>query len=412
MIFPIDAVRSRFPALDVSDGDRRRVYLDAPGGTQVCSDAIQHMTRHLMDGTANSGGAFTTSAAVDALSRSAHEAVADLLGAHPDEVAFGPNMTSLTLAVSRALAREWQAGDEIVVTRLDHDANVAPWLAAAEDRGVVVRWIDFDPTSGRLLLDELPALLSARTRLVAVGGASNALGTIADMEAVVRSVRQHSAALIFVDAVQLAPHVAIDVTTLGCDLLVFSPYKLFGPHAGVLWCRRDLAERLQAYKVRPARTTGALRFETGTPSFEAQAGVIGMVEYLDWLGDTVCPTAATRRERLVAAFDACIAYETDLGHLLLAGLARFNSVGLYGPADMTARVPTFAFTVEGHEPSAVVDHLAHRGIFAWAGHFYAVETIARLGLEATGGLVRVGLCHYNTRQDVDQLLNALSELLD
>lgn len=275
---------------------------------------------------------------------------------------------------------------------------------------MVVRWLDFDPGSGRLALDTLPGLLSARTRLVAIGGASNALGTVADLGAVVRAVRERSSALLFVDAVQLAPHVALDVRALGCDLLAFSPYKLFGPHVGVLWCRRDLAERLHAYKVRPAGTEGARRFETGTPSFEAQAGVIGTVDYLNWLGGTVAPHLATRRERLLAAFTACEAYEADLGTALLAGLARLNSVRLYGPADMTGRVPTFALTVAGHTPTDVVRHLADHGIFAWAGHFYAVETIARLGLEEAGGLVRVGLCHYNTREEVDRFLAVLAML--
>lgn len=411
MTFPINAVRNRFPALSMTDQGRPRAYLDAPGGTQVCSDAIDGMHRHLVDGTANAGGVFTTSVAIDALVRSAHQAVAELLNAEPDEVAFGPNMTSLTLAVSRALSRDWQDGDELVVSRLDHDANVAPWLAIAEDRGMIVRWLDFDPGSGRLRLDTLPDLLSARTRLVAVGGASNVLGTIADLGEVVRAVRQHSSALVFVDAVQLAPHIALDVKTLGCDLLAFSPYKLFGPHAGVLWGRRDLADRLHSYKVRSAPTRGMLRFETGTPSFEAQAGVLGMVEYLDWLGATASPGLPTRHDRLVAAFAACEHYEADLGNRLLLGLARFDSVRLYGPADMTGRVPTFAFTVEGFSPGEVVKHLADRAIFAWAGHFYAVETVARLGLEQAGGLVRVGLCHYNTHDEVERLLSALGELV-
>lgn len=410
MSFPIEQVRHRFPALAVTDAGRPRVYFDAPGGTQACADAIDAMRRHLEEGTANAGGAFATSEAVDALSAAAHEAVADLIGGAADEVAFGPNMTSLTLAASRALAREWAAGDELVVTRLDHDANVAPWLEVAADRGMTVRWLDFDPANGRLRLDELPALLSARTRLVAVGGASNALGSVADLAAIVAAVRARSPALVFVDAVQLAPHAAIDVRTLGCDLLAFSPYKLFGPHAGVLWCRRDLAERTAAYKVRPAGTAGARRFETGTPSFEAQAGILAMVGYLDWLGNTVAPAAGTRRERLVAALAACDAYEAELGQALLDGLARLNSVRLYGPAGMEGRVPTFAFTVEGHAPAAVARHLAEQGIFAWSGHFYAVETIARLGLENSGGLVRVGLCHYNTRAEVGRLLAALAQL--
>lgn len=411
MTFPISAVRSRFPALAVEDRGRARIYFDAPGGTQVCADAIEAMRRHLTGGTANAGGAFATSLAVDALGRDAHQAVAELIGGEPDEVAFGPNMTSLAFAVALALAREWQPGDELVVTRLDHDANIAPWLAVAEDRGLVVRWLDFDPATGRLKLETLPGLLSPRTRLVAVGGASNALGTIADLDAVVRAVREHSSALVHVDAVQLAPHVLLDVKALGCDMLAFSPYKLFGPHAGILWCRRDLAETLHAYKVRPAGSRGARRFETGTPSFEAQAGVIGMIDYLDWLGDTVAPGLATRRERLRGAFAACEAYEAELGAALLAGLAGLNSVRLYGPHDMTDRVPTFAFTVAGHSPTEVVRHLADQGIFAWAGHFYAVEAVARLGLQEEGGLVRVGLCHYNTREEVTRFVLALTELL-
>jgi cysteine desulfurase family protein (TIGR01976 family) len=412
MAFPIERVRRRFPALTVTDDGRPRVYLDAPGGTQVCADAIEAMRQHLTDGTANAGGAFATSTAVDALSAAAHEAIAELIGADANEVAFGPNMTSLTLAVSRALAREWNRGDELVVTRLDHDANVAPWLEIAADKGMPVRWLDFDPDSGRLRLGDLPALMSDRTRLVAIGGASNALGTIADLAAVVATVRASTAALIFVDAVQLAPHVAIDVTTLGCDLLAFSPYKMFGPHAGVLWCRRDVAERTAAYKVRPAGTRGARRFETGTPSFEAQAGMLGMIAYLDWLGGTVAPAAATRRDRLAAALAACDAYEAELGQALLDGFGRLNSVRLYGPPTMAGRVPTFAFTVEGQAPAAVAEHLAGQGIFVWSGHFYAVETIARLGLADAGGLVRVGLCHYNTRAEVDRLLAALAQLVE
>ena len=410
MTFPIDAVRARFPALHITDEGRRRVYLDAPGGTQVCADAIAAMGAHLAGGTANAGGAFTTSVATDATSADAHRAAADLLNALPEEIAFGANMTTLTLAVSRALARDWVKGDELVVTRLDHDANVAPWLAVAADRGMTVRWLDFDPATGRLRLDQLPGLLSARTRLVAVGGASNALGTVNDLAAIVAAVRAGSEALVFVDAVQLAPHAPIDVAALGCDLLACSPYKLFGPHLGILWCRADLAERIEAYKVRPAGTEGAHRFETGTPSFEAQAGFTATVDYLGWLGAEVAPVATTRRERVVAALDAATAYEGELGERLLAGLSRLNSVRLYGPATMDARVPTFAFTVEGHLPDCVAHHLAERGIFAWSGHFYAVEVIARLALENAGGLVRVGLCHYNTADEVDRFLRALAEL--
>ena len=410
MTFPIDAVRARFPALSVTDDGRPRVYFDAPGGTQVCAEAIEAMAAHLTGGTANSGGAFATSAAVDALSAAAHRAMADLLGGAADEIAFGANMTSLALAVSRALAREWREGDELIVTRLDHDANVAPWLRAAEDRGVTVRWLPFDVATGRLRLGELPALLSSRTRLVAVGGASNALGTLNDVAEVCRVVKAHGDALVFVDGVQSVPHVATDVRLLGCDLLACSPYKFFGPHLGVLWGRAEVLERLHPYKVRPAGMTGARRFETGTPSFEAQAGVLATVNYLERLGGELAPGLATRRERLVAAMDGCAAHERALGERLRAGLRRLNSVRLYGPPDRDARTPTFSFTVEGHAPAEVARHLGARGIFAWSGHFYAIETIAALGLDEAGGLVRVGLCHYNTAAEVDALLGALAEL--
>ena len=338
--------------------------------------------------------------------------MADLLGGRAEEIAFGQNMTSLTLAVSRALARDWHEGDEIVVTRFDHDANIAPWLLAAEDRGVTVRMLEFDTQTGELRLDLLPGLLGNRTRLVAMAGASNSLGTLNDVTEVVEIVRRHSDALVFVDAVQSVPHVPTDVAALGCDLLVFSPYKMFGPHQGVLWGRAAVLQSLHAYKVRPASTSpAAIRFETGTQSFEGQAGVNGMIAYLDWLGGELMPTAIGRRGKLLAALDGCVAYERLLGDCLLAGLQRLPGVQLYGRPDMERRVPTFGFTVDGRAPVDVVRHLADCGIFAWAGHFYAIETIKALGLSEQGGLVRVGLCHYNTADEVDRMLGALHELV-
>ena len=409
MTFPIDAVRGRFPAL-AATGDARRIFFDAPGGTQACAPAIEAMRAHLATGTANTGGAFATSVTTTALSADAHAAMADLLGAQPSEIAFGPNMTSLTFAVSRALGRGWVSGDELVVTRLDHDANISPWLQIAEDRGMTVRWLDFDPATGRLDLDALPGLLGPRTRLVAVGGASNALGTLNDVAAVVRLVRAGSDALVFVDGVQSVPHIPIDVVALDCDFLVCSPYKFFGPHLGVLWVRSALLDGLIAYKVRPAKAPGAARFETGTPSFEGQAGVLGTVEYLEDLGRSLDPGANSRRARLVAAMTGCAAYEHDLGDRLLAGLAAIHGLTLYGPPTMDGRVPTFAFTIAGHHPDAVAAHLAAHGIFAWSGDFYAPEVVARLGLAASGGLVRVGLCHYSTADEVDALLAALRAL--
>ncbi len=410
MTFPIAAVRARFPALGVTDDGQARIYFDAPGGTQACDAAIGAMAAHLAGGTANSGGAFASSVATDAASAAAHAAMADLLGAEPDEIAFGPNMTSLTLAVSRALASGWAPGDELVVTRLDHDANVAPWLRVAADRGMAVRWLDVDPATGTLAVETLPDLVNDRTRLVAVGMASNALGTLTDVAALAATVKAHSDALVFVDAVQAVPHVAVDVATCGADLLVCSPYKFFGPHAGVLWGRRAVLEGLAAYKVRPARDGIAARFATGTPSFEAQAGVAGTIDYLDWLGRETGDRSNDRRARLRAAMTACGAYEHDLGERMLAGLATIPGLHLYGPPTMAGRVPTFAFTIAGHAPDAVAAHLAARNIFVWSGNFYAVEIVERLGLTAGGGLIRVGLAHYATAAEVDALIAALAAL--
>ena len=412
MNFPIDQVRAEFPALSVGDGSAGRIHFDAPGGTQACRRAIAAMAGHLERGTANSGGAFATSVETDKVSAAAHAAVADLIGGEAGEIAFGPNMTSLTLAVSRSLARGWQAGDEIVLTRLDHDANVWPWVMAAEDRGAVVRWLDFDPATGALRLDALPGLIGRRTRLVAVGGASNALGTLNDVAGIVRVVRAGSDALVFVDAVQSVPHVPTDVRALGCDLLTCSPYKFFGPHQGVLWGRAELLAGLTAYKVRPASTEpAAVRFETGTPSFEGQAGVLGTIDYLEWLGRTIAPgPPESRRAALIAAMEGCVAHERGLGERLLDGFARIEGLKLYGPPTMDGRVPTFAFTLDGHPPDAVAAALARERIHAWSGHFYAVEPVKRLGLWESGGLVRVGLCHYSTMAEVDRLLEVLGGL--
>jgi len=410
--YDLNAVRAEFPALRVSDDGRPRIYFDGPGGTQVCRRAIDGMVAHLTSGTANSGGAFASGIATDALSEAAHEAMADLLGGRADEIAFGLNMTSLTLSVARALGRPFFANDEIVLSRLDHDANVAPWLLLARDKGLTVRWLDFRPSDGRLDVDSLPNLLGPRTRIVAVGLASNALGTVNDIHRIAEIVRKRCKALLFVDAVHAAPHLAIDVATLGADLLVCSPYKFFGPHAGVLWGRAALLGEIEAYKVRPAaEQPAAVRFETGTPSFEAQAGTLGAIEHLAWVGTTMGqPSGQDRRAALLAAMATITGYEAGLAAMLLEGLLKLPKVKLYGPATLEDRVPTFGFTVAGHTPDAVAAALAARGICAWSGNFYAREAIIRLGLEASGGLVRVGLMHYNTVDEVEQLLTVLGEL--
>lgn len=415
MTFPIEAVRAEFPALAVTDNGAPRIYFDAPGGTQICRSAIRAMVAHLEGGTANSGGCFLSSVETDVTSDAAHQAMADLLGGDADEIAFGPNMTTLTFSVSRALARTWQAGDEIVLSRLDHDANVTPWVLAARDAGATVKWIDLDPESGTLRLDMLPGLLGPKTRLVAVGGASNALGTLNDLGGIVRLVRAHSDALVYVDAVQSVPHVPTDVRAIGCDFLACSPYKFFGPHQGVLWGRRELLASLPAYKVRPASDTPAgHRFETGTPSFEGQAGVLGTIDYLEWLGGLLAPDGdngpADRRSRLLAAMQGCIAYEYEIGERLIEGLRGIRGLRLFGRPTMEGRVPTFAVRIDGHEPQAIARHLARHNIFAWSGDFYAVEPVGRLGLAENGGLLRIGLCHYSMAAEVDRLVEVLHQL--
>lgn len=404
--FPIDQVRAAFPAVARSS----RVFFDGPGGTQVCGRAIDAMAGYLQSGTANSGGAFATSRETDATSAAAHDAMADLIHADAQDIAFGPNMTTLTLAASRALARTWEAGDEVVVTRLDHDANVAPWLLAARDAGATVRWIDFDPETGVLDLDALPGLLGKRTRLVAVGAASNALGTLNDVAAIARIVKANSDALVAVDAVQSVPHVPTDVTALGCDLLTCSPYKFFGPHMGVVWARREAFAGLETYKVRPASAEPPVHgLETGTPSFEAQAALVGTIDHLDWLGSQVA-AGEGRPARLHAAMRWCQDYEAALSAQLLDGLRTIPGLRLWGVQGVEGRVPTFGVTIAGHDPHALAAQLARRDICVWSGHFYAVEVIARLGLADSGGLLRIGLCHYNSAEEIDRLIGELREI--
>jgi cysteine desulfurase family protein (TIGR01976 family) len=331
--------------------------------------------------------------------------MADFLGAEPGEIVFGQNMTSLTFAISRALARTWDPGDEIVLTRLDHDANVSPWLLAARDAGVTVRWLDFDPDDGCTLdyggLDEV---IGARTRLVAVTHASNATGTVVDV-ARVAAAAQTVGALTYVDAVHYAPHYSLDVTALGIDFLACSSYKFFGPHTGVLWGRREHLEALEAYKVRPAPDEAPDKWETGTQSFESLAGVTAAVDYLASLGH-----GETRRDRLTSAMEAIGRHDAVLTGRFLAGLAEMPGIRLYGIDDGRLRTPTFAVAVEGMTPQEVSEALGRQGIFVWAGHYYAVEVMRRIGVLDEGGLVRIGFVHYSTEDEVDRVLGALDEL--
>jgi cysteine desulfurase family protein (TIGR01976 family) len=335
--------------------------------------------------------------------------MAAFLGAgRPEEIVFGPNMTSLTFQIGRALAREFLPGDEIVVTRLDHDANIAPWRFVAEDRGCLIRWLDFDPSDCTLRLDQLDDLLGPRTRLVAVGYASNAVGTVNPVAEIVR--RAHAAgALCFVDAVQYAPHRRIDVRAIDCDFLVVSAYKFFGPHLGTLYGRYEILDRLRAYKVPSAPKPPPGKFETGTQLHENIVGALGAVEYLAGLGGP----GGNLADRLHLALTRIQDDEAGLTRALIDRLGTVPGLRVYGITDFARqehRLPTVSFTIEGHRPRAVAEHLGRHGIYAWDGNFYASSVTERLDLEEHGGLVRIGLVHYNSREEIERLVAALGDL--
>lgn len=417
----LSAYRSRFPALNVEVGGRPVVYCDNPGGTQVPQATIDAIGAYLATSSANTHGAFLTSARTDTMLAAAHAGMADLLGAaDPREIIFGPNMTTLTFAVSRAIGRTLQRGDEIVVTALDHDANVAPWLALEEERGVVVRVADFDPATCTLDMADLRAKITARTKVVAVGYASNAVGTINDVATVVAWARDVGA-LSYIDAVQYAPHAPIDVQALGCDFLACSAYKFFGPHLGILYGRLPLLEQLAAYKVRPADNTPPGKWETGTQNHECLAGLVATLEYFASIGRDHAATyqhafagAVGRRRDLLVAMQAIQDYERNLAQHLIAGLVALPGAHIYGltaPTDLHRRVPTIALTIAGHTPRSLATALGERGICAWDGNYYALTLMERLGLEDTGGALRLGLAHYNTAEEIDRLLGALREIV-
>ena len=381
--FDVKAVRRRFSALDAG-----LVFLDGPGGTQVPDEVVEAVAAYLRESNANLGGAFETSRRTDRLVGQAHAAAAGLLGCSADEIVFGPNMTTLNFALSRTVGRELRAGDEIVVTRLDHDANVAPWLELARDRELVVRFADIDQDC-RLDLDDLARRVTERTRLVAFPAASNAVGTVTDVAGIVELAHE-AGALAWVDAVHHAPHARIDVLAWGVDVLLCSPYKFFGPHLGIAYVRREVAERWRPYKARPApdKPLGH-RFETGTQPHELLAGFVACVDYLRSVG-----------------WEAIAAHERALGERFLQGLP--DHCTLYGPRSMHGRVPTFAFNVDSLGPDEVAARLGERGFAVWSGNYYAQEIMDRLGLP--DGAVRVGFVHYNTEDEVDRLLDALAHL--
>ncbi len=409
--FPVEWCREQFPALARHVDGQPAVYLDGPAGSQVPERVIEAMSRYLREMNANHGGRFATSRESDEMLDSAHEAVADLLRAPSSHATiFGANMTSLTFAFSRALARTWRPGDEVIVTRLDHDANVTPWVLAARDAGATVHHVNVRAEDCTLDLEDLRAKLSSRTRLVAFGAASNAVGTVNQIGHICDLVHE-AGGQAFLDAVHLAPHHMIDVTAFRCDYLVCSVYKFFGPHVGILWGRDELLESLEPYKVRPAADTLPERWMTGTQNHEGIAGVLAAIEYLADLGRRRTPDA-DRREALAQAFSMILIHELELCKRLVAGLLDLPGVRVWGitdPERFHERVPTVSINHRQLAPAALADYLGSRGIFAWHGNFYALPLTEALGLEPDG-MVRLGLLHYNTSDEVDRLLAVLKEL--
>ena len=406
--FPIDLVRSQFPALAGT-----AVFLDNPAGTQVSKQVINAVSEAMAGAASNIGGSFRASKSATDIWTHAHEATAELLGGKSGrEVILGQSMTMLTFHMSRSLARIWAPGDEIILTRMDHDANVAPWLRVAEDRGLIVRWLPFNGDTWRIEPEDLKPLLSTKTRLLALNYASNLMGSINPV-AELTSLAKESGALVYVDAVQLVPHVKADVNAIGCDFLACSSYKFFGPHLGVLWGREALLNELDPYAVRCAPSDLPGRHELGTPQTELFAGLAATADYFVWLGEQV-GCSGSRERKMKAAYSAATAYEMPIAQHLIDGLATIEGVMLQGISDarqLPHRVPTVSFTHTRQRNSIVAKALAAQGINVWSGHNYALEVVRHLGLDEREGVLRIGLAHYNTVEEVDRILESLKTLL-
>jgi cysteine desulfurase family protein (TIGR01976 family) len=409
--FDIAWVRSQFPALSQTVNGQPAAFLDGPGGTQVPHRVIHAITDYLQHSNANTCGAYATSRRTDAVIAGARAAMADFLGCDGDEIVFGPNMTTLTFALSRSIGRDLGPGDEVVVTHLDHDANVSTWRSL-EERGVRVRFADIQEKDCTLDMQHLARQITAKTKLVAAGYASNAVGTINDVKEVVRLAHQVGA-LAFVDAVHYGPHGLIDVRTIDCDFLACSTYKFFGPHMGVLYGKREHLKRLQPYKVRALVNEVPNRWEMGTLNHECIAGITACVEYLADLGRHVNSKSTNRRSALISAFQTIQAYERTLAERMLRGLLAIPGLKVYGITDLQKlanRTPTFAVRVDGHTPLELATKLGDRGFFTWDGNYYALNLTERLDVEKSGGFLRIGLVHYNTAEEVNGVVAALQAI--
>ena len=421
MSFDLEAIRSQYPALALTDNGTRRIYFDNPAGTQVPVCVAAAVADCLMTKSANLGGYFASSLDADRVVQSARDAMADFLNApSSDEIIFGQNMTTITLHLSRSIGRSLRPGDEIILSQMDHDANVWPWVLLAGDLELEIRWLPFNNESFEFDLEVLDGLLTDRTRLVCVGGASNLTGTLNDVKTICAKARA-AGALSFIDGVQSAPHVATDVQDLGCDFFVCSSYKFFGPHQGILWGRRDVLLQLEPYKVRPAPAELPWCFETGTQSQEGLAGIAAVVDYFALIGQSMAQEQldnwtefSGQRQQVHAAMDLLFEYEKTLTSHLIDGLTSINGITVQGITDKSAmdrRVPTVAFTHETVAPAKIAEALAKQNIFVWSGHNYALEVAKSLGIYETGGAVRVGPVHYNNMTEIDELLNALPAAL-
>ena len=406
-------VRSQFPSLAQTLNGNPAVFLDGPGGTQVPQCVIDAISDYLTTSNANTCGAYATSRRTNAVIDDARAAMADFLGCDPDEIVFGPNKTTLTYAVSRAIGRELGPGNELVVTHLDHDANISPWRAL-EETGATVRFAEINQEDCTIDMNDLARKITGHTRIVAAGYASNAVGTINPVKQIVRLAHDRGA-MAYIDAVHYAPHGPIDVRTLDCDFLVCSTYKFFGPHMGVLYGKREHLKRLQPYKVRANTEAIPNRWEWGTLNHECMAGITACVDYLADLGRRVDPSASTRRAALLAAYDAIQKHERNLAEKLIRGLAAIPRLKIYGitdPRRFDQRCPTIAVRIAGHTPLELATALGERGFFTWDGNYYALNLTERLDVEKDGGFLRIGLVHYNTSEEVDRLINALREIVN
>jgi cysteine desulfurase family protein (TIGR01976 family) len=408
--FDVAWVREQFPSLQLKVNGQQAAFLDGPAGTQVPRQVMDAVQKYFLDANANTYGAFLTSRRTNEMIANTRAAMADLFNCTPEEVVFGQNMTSITLGLARAIGRELKAGDEILLTVLDHDANYSPWRVL-EEKGVVIRTVDIRESDCTLDLDDLKSKLNAKTKLVAVGYASNLVGTINPI-AEITKLAHAAGAMIYVDAVHYTPHGPIDVKALDCDFLICSPYKFFGPHMGTLYGKKEQLERFKPYKVRPAADSVPECWETGTQVQELLAGIYAAVEYIAELGRRCDPSAKTRREALLAAYRSTVAYERALVTKLVAGLLAIPGLQFFGitePQRFGERCSTVSFRLPKGTPTEAATFLGDRGIFTWDGNFYALNLTERLGVEKSGGVLRVGLVHYNTVEEVDRLFRGLKD---